>query len=41
MKIKVIPNFFVIPSDADWVGLLSHRKSTTGYYLLIGGDLIS
>lgn len=28
-------------SDDDWVGSLANRKSTSGYYLLVGGNLIS
>ena len=28
-------------SDADWVGDLTDRRSTTGYYFLLGSSLIS
>ena len=28
-------------SNADWVGDLTDRKSTTGYYFLLGSSLIS
>ena len=28
-------------SDADWAGLPTNKRSTSGYYVFIGGNLIS